>query len=173
VSAFDQAFEIVVGHEGGYTDNPQDRGNWTSGTIGQGELRGTKYGISAAAYPSTDIAGLTLAGAREIYRRDYWDKIEGDSLDPGLALVVFDAAVNNGVGRAIRWLQEAVGVTADGVIGDRTRDAIRAADATEALVGVHAARIHFMASLPTWQTFGRGWSRRLAHLPHSAASMEG
>ena len=173
MSAFDQAFEIVVGHEGGFTDNPQDRGNWTSGTIGQGQLKGTKYGISAASYPNTDIAGLTLDGAMALYKTDYWDKIEGDSLDPGLALVVFDAAVNNGVGRAVRWLQEAVGVTADGVIGDATRAAIKAADATEALVGVHAARIHFMASLPTWATFGKGWSRRLAHLPHSAANMEG
>ena len=173
MSAFTQSFEIVVGHEGGYTDNPQDRGNWTSGTIGQGELRGTKYGISAAAYPDVDIKSLTLDDSRTLYKRDYWDKIEGDSLDPGLALVVFDAAVNNGVGRAVRWLQEAVGVTADGVIGEATRAAIRAADATEALVGVHAARIHFMASLPTWATFGKGWSRRLAHLPHSAASMEG
>lgn len=173
MSAFTQSFEIVVGHEGGYTDNPQDRGNWTSGTIGQGELRGTKYGISAAAYPDVDIKSLTLDDSRTLYKRDYWDKIEGDSLDPGLALVVFDAAVNNGVGRAVRWLQEAVGVTADGVIGDATRAAIKAADATEALVGVHAARIHFMASLPTWATFGKGWSRRLAHLPHSAANMEG
>jgi lysozyme family protein len=172
MSAFTQSFEIVVGHEGGYTDNPQDRGNWTSGTIGQGELRGTKYGISAAAYPDVDIKSLTLDDSRALYKRDYWDKIEGDSLDPGLALVVFDAAVNNGVGRAVRWLQEAVGVTADGVIGDVTRAAIKATDATEALVGVHAARIHFMASLPTWATFGRGWSRRLAHLPHSAANME-
>jgi lysozyme family protein len=173
MSAFDQAFEIVVGHEGGYTDNPNDRGNWDTGQIGQGKLKGTKYGISAMSYPTIDIAALTLDGAKAIYRRDYWDKIEGDSLDPGLALVVFDAAVNNGVGRAVRWLQEAVGVTADGVIGDATRAAIKAADATEALVGVHAARIHFMASLPTWATFGKGWSRRLAHLPHSAANMEG
>ena len=173
MSAFDQAFEIVVGHEGGYTDNPQDRGNWDSGVIGQGNLKGTKYGISAAAYPSLDIVGLTLDAAKAIYLADYWQKAACDLLDPGLALIVFDAAVNNGVGRAVRWLQAAVGVTDDGVIGDRTKEAIAKADPLATLTEVHASRTHFMAGLPTWPTFGKGWARRLANLPYQAAGMEG
>ena len=161
MSAYDQVFEIIIGHEGGYVNNPADPG---------GE---TKYGISKRAYPAVDIVALTLEQAKDIYKRDYWDKIEGDALDPGLALVAFDAAVNNGVGRAVRWLQAAVGVAADGAIGPATRAAVAAADAAETLVLLHGARIEFMASLPTWPTFGKGWSRRLASLPHQAAQMRG
>src|SRR5262249_13931449 len=115
----------------------------------------------------------TLEQAKDIYKRDYWDKIEGDALDPGLALVAFDAAVNNGVGRAVRWLQAAVGVAADGAIGPATRAAIAKADAAETLVLLHGARTEFLASLPPWPTFGKGWSRRLASLPHQAAQMRG
>jgi len=159
MSAFDQAFEIVVGHEGGFSDNPNDPGG------------ATKYGISARSYPNVNIGALTLDGAKAIYQRDYWNRAGCDLCDPGLALIVFDAAVNNGVGQAVRWLQAAVGVTADGVIGPATRAAVAKANAQEALVALHAARINMMAGLPTWQTFGRGWSRRLAQLPYQAASM--
>ena len=86
--AFAKAFAIVIGEECGYCNDVADPGG------------ATKYGISHAAYPDLDIASLTLADAQAIYRRDYWDKISGDRLDPRLALLVFDAAVNNGVGRA-------------------------------------------------------------------------
>jgi len=159
MSAFDQAFEIVVGHEGGYSNNSSDPG---------GE---TMYGISKRSYPDIVISTLTLDQAKAIYERDYWNKAGCDLCDPGLALVLFDAAVNNGVGQAVRWLQAAVGATADGAIGPATKAAIANADPQEALVAMHAARIHFMAGLSTWSTFGRGWSRRLAHLPYQAAGM--
>lgn len=171
MSAFDRAFTLLIQHEGAYTDNPADAGNYTGGKVGVGELKGTMYGVSAAAYPNLDIKSLSLDDCKAIYKRDYWDKIDGDTLDPGLALVVFDAAVNNGVGRAIRWLQAAVGVVADGVIGEQTREAIARADPQATLVDVHGQRMHHMAGLPTWQTFGRGWSRRLASLPYQAAGM--
>jgi lysozyme family protein len=161
MSAFDQAFEIVVGHEGKYSNNPNDPG---------GE---TMYGISKRAYPNLTIASLTLEDCKSIYKRDYWNKAGCDLCDPGLALIVFDAAVNNGVGQAVRWLQGALGVTADGVIGSATRAAIAKAEAQETLVAVHAARINMMANLSTWKNFGRGWSKRLAMIPHQAAMMRG
>jgi lysozyme family protein len=160
MSAFDQAFEIVIGHEGGYSHNAADPG---------GE---TKYGISKRSYPSVNIGALTLDQAKAIYLTDYWNKAGCDLCDPGLALIVFDAAVNNGVGQAVRWLQGALGVAADGVIGPATRQAIRQADAQKTLVELHASRINMMANLATWKTFGRGWSRRLAQLPYQAAKME-
>jgi lysozyme family protein len=159
MTAFDQAFEIVVGHEGGYSNNANDPG---------GE---TKYGISARSYPNINIGSLTLDQAKAIYQTDYWNKAGCDLCDPGLALIVFDAAVNNGVGQAIRWLQGAVGVTADGVIGAQTKAAIAKANPEEALTAAHASRINMMANLPTWKTFGRGWSKRLAQLPYQAAGM--
>lgn len=164
MSAFEQAFAIVIGHEGGYSKNPADPG---------GE---TKYGISKRAYPNLDIGGLTLDGAKRIYKSDYWDKLQLDSADPGLALIAFDAAVNNGVGAATKWLQGALGVEADGVMGSVTQAALRSCSgdkAQQTLIALHGARIDMMAKLPTWNKFGRGWSKRLASLPFQAAGMTG
>lgn len=161
-AAFDAAFGIVVGHEGGYVNNPADPG---------GE---TKYGISKAAYPNLDIASLTEAQAQQIYKSDYWDKLSLDSADPSLALIAFDASVNNGVGAATKWLQSALGVTADGVFGPVSQAALAAATGAKAaatLTELHAQRINMMAGLSTWPTFGLGWSRRLAQLPYQAAQM--
>ena len=170
---FQKAFQIVVGEEAGYTANPADPGNWTGGRCGGGRCAGTKFGISAAAYPALDIVSLTLEDAQAIYRRDYWEKIEAASLPPPLALLVFDAAVNNGVGRAVRWLQQAVGVEADGVIGSATLSAIASRDGSGAdlLAEYQAQRMTFMAGLSTWRTFGLGWARRLCRLPFEALQM--
>lgn len=173
MSAFEQAFRVVVGEEGGFTANPADPGNWTGGGYGKGQCRGTKFGVSAASYPELDIAKLDLDAARTIYRRDYWDKVCGDALPPALALLVFDAAVNNGVGRALRWLQLAAGVAADGIVGDVTLAAVRARAGQGAalLSEFQALRLTFMAGLPTWRTFGLGWARRLCRLPFEAVRM--
>jgi len=175
MSVFEQAFRIVVGEEGGFTANPADPGNWTGGACGRGACLGTRYGVSAAAYPGTPIATLTLDAARAIYRRDYWDRVQGDGLPPPLALLVFDAAVNNGVGRAVRWLQAAVGVVPDGVLGPRTLAAVgaKAGQGAALLAEFQAQRLAFMAGLPTWRTFGLGWARRLCRLPYAAIAMEG
>lgn len=175
MTAFEQSFAFVVGHEGGYDTTYDDPGNWTTHIIGVGELHGTKYGISAAAYPDEDIANLSLQRAQELYRRDYWDQIAGEHLPPPLALLVFDAAVNAGVGRAARWLQAAVGAATDGRIGPRTLEAVRAMVATKGGASVCseflAFRMNFMACLPTWRVFGLGWARRLAALPYEAMAM--
>lgn len=154
---FATAFEITLGHEGGYVDNPADPG---------GE---TKFGISKRAYPSYDIRNLTEQQAQGIYYRDYWLPAGCDLMPLALAIVVFDAAVNNGVGRSVRWLQMALGVEPDGIIGDRTKAALGKADTEAVIQAVHAQRIHYMASLQSWGTFGAGWSRRLAALPYQAA----
>lgn len=153
-TTFNRAFEIVIGHEGGYTNDPRDTGNWTGGAVNSGELKGTKYGISAASYPLFDIANLTLDDARAIYKRDYWDKVGADDLAPPLAMLVFDAAVNSGVGRACQWLR------------------VSGADTDDACVEFMAQRINFMGGLKAWPTYGLGWSRRLARIPYEAMAME-
>jgi lysozyme family protein len=155
---FATAFEVVIGHEGGYVNNPYDPG---------GE---TKYGVSKRAYPSYDIRNLTEAQARGIYYKDYWVPTRCEVMPLSLAIVVFDAAVNNGVGRAIKWLQEAVGVEADGIIGEQTLAALGKAEVEPTIQLFHGSRIHYMASLQSWGTFGVGWSRRLALLPYQAAT---
>jgi lysozyme family protein len=174
VDPYEGAFAVVVGHEGGFSGEPADPGNWTGGRVGQGELRGTKFGISAAAYPTLDIANLQLADAQAIYRRDYWDRIHGDALPPALALLVFDAAVNNGCTRAVHWLQAALGVKQDGRIGPVTIAAVAALAGNGAALCAEfqAQRLTFMASLPTWSVFGLGWARRLCRLPYESLMIE-
>jgi lysozyme family protein len=161
---FSRCFAFTLGAEGGYSNNPADPGNWTGGAIGHGELHGTKFGISAAAYPNIDIAGLTQNAAEQIYRRDYWAALHGDELPLAVMLVGFDAAVNAGVRRAALWLQQAAGVAADGVLGPASIMALNngnpIAIAQEALV----RRLDFSTRLPSWQNFGIGWSRRIIAL---------
>lgn len=171
MNAFERAFAVVVGHEGGLSLNRADPGNWTGGVYGQGECRGTKFGVSAAAYPWLEISTLTLEQAQAVYRRDYWDRVQGDSLPPPLALLVFDAAVNSGVARAVRWLQEAAGVATDGVIGPNTLRAVSEAVGVALMAEFQARRLLFMAGLPTWRQFGAGWARRLSRLPYEAIAM--
>ena len=173
MEAFEQAFAVVLGSEGGYSARPEDPGNWTGGRCGLGECRGTNWGVSATSYPQLDIAALTDAQAKEIYRRDFWDRAQCGSLPPPLALLVFDAAVNSGVGRAVRWLQAALGVAEDGVIGPATLAAIAAHRGLGAALCAEfqARRLSFLTALPTWKTFGKGWARRLCALPFQAVQM--
>ncbi len=176
MDVFEQAFAIVIGNESGFSITAIDPGNWTGGRVGAGELRGTKFGVSASAYPDVDIASLTLAEARIIYRRDYWSELAGDRLPSPIAVLLFDAAVNSGVDRAAKWLQQAVGTAVDGDIGPETLDAVDKAIAKlgqPALCAeVVALRLMFMTSLPTWRSFGLGWARRICRLPYSAMSVQ-
>ena len=165
-AGFLAAFAQTVGIEGGFTADRQDKGNWTGGKVGVGELRGTKYGISAASYPTVDIRNLSLDAARAIYLRDFWTPIGGDALPLPLAFLAFDAAANNGAGTAGRWVQQAAGVAADGKVGPVTLRAIAAAAAgpaglTALCIEFQARRINAMAVLPTWKRYGLGWARRL------------
>jgi len=147
---FDEAFEILVGHEGGYVNHPDDPG---------GE---TKYGITKRTYPDIDIKGLTLEGAKEIYRRDFWDRLQADSLPESVRFDLFDTAVNSGPGTACRLLQRAVGVAEDGSIGPLTLSAVGRMTAWEVRAKFNACRLHFMTDLSVWPTFGKGWARRIA-----------
>lgn len=115
---FDEAIRTTLAHEGGgrHTNDPHDRG---------GE---TKYGISRRAYPNLDIANLSEQQARDIYRRDYWERVGGDRIhSQAVASLLLDAAVNMGVRTASRLAQVALAVTpADGIIGTATLTAINA-----------------------------------------------
>ena len=147
---FDQAFDKLIDHEGGYCNDPKDPG---------GE---TKYGISKRAYPDVDIANLTPDQAKAIYKRDYWQRARCDELPPPLAFQVFDTAVNSGIGQAIRFLQRAVGVADDGQIGPLTMNAVKRLDVESLVARYNGQRLDFMTRLSTWDVFGRGWARRVA-----------
>jgi lysozyme family protein len=159
---FDEAFPILVQHEGVLSMDPTDPGNWTGGGQGRGELRGTKYGISARSYPTLDIKNLTLDDAKAIYRRDYWDRLRLDDLHTNLRFDLFDLAVNSGVGTAARFLQRAVGAAEDGAIGPVTVAASRSLHPAVITARIAGYRLRLMTDLTIWPQNSRGWAKRVA-----------
>lgn len=160
---FEEAFKILIGEEGELSLDPNDRGNWTTGKIGIGELKGSKYGISAMTYPHIDIKNLTLDQARAIYKRDFWDTICLDKLPSEISFDIFDTSVNSGVNRAIRLLQLTVGSKEDGVIGPQTIS--KASGILPSVLKAHynANRLLFMCNCAAWDNNSKGWVRRVAN----------
>lgn len=103
---FDEAFKFTVGEEGAYQCDPKDPGNWTGGDIGKGKCNGTKYGVSARAYPMLIIKDLTIEDAKGVFEKDYWRKAGCDKLPYPLNIVVCDNAYHSGVGAAIQNLRQ-------------------------------------------------------------------
>ncbi len=167
---FPECLSITLASEGGLSTERTDPGNWTGGKIGKGTLKGTKYGISAAAFPTLDIHNLTLDDIKPIYRQKYWDEIGGDALPAGFDLATFDYAVNSGPARALRDAQNVTGAAADSRYGPITR--ARAANAgVKEIQALCARRLSFMKSLAIWKTYGKGWSARVAKIEAKAVAM--
>lgn len=155
---FDKAFARLISHEGGYSDDSKDPGNWTGGKVGVGLLKGTKFGIAANTYGHLDIKNLTLEQAKAIYLEDFW-AILGKA-HPAVKFQLFDAAVNHGQSNAIRILQRAVKVADDGAWGKVSQAALDAMDYQDVLLRFLAYRLKFWASLQKFDTYGRGWTNR-------------
>ncbi len=153
-SRFDEFVQRVLAHEGGYTHNPADPGGATNFGITQRVARAHGY--------TGDMRDFPRAKAIEIYRSDYWTAIRGDELPAAVAWQLLDYAVNSGPKRAIQALQEAVGVTADGIFGPRTLAAANATSPTATVMRLIAGRLQFNTELGSWATFGKGWARRAA-----------
>lgn len=147
---FEDAFERLLGHEGGYVNDPKDPG---------GE---TNWGISKRSYPGVDIKNLQRWEAEVIYRTDFWDKVRGDQLPDGVAFQLFDFAVNSGAQTAIRHLQKAVGVADDGHWGPISQAALERYSESDLIMLLLAARLDFMTRLRNWPDASRGWARRIA-----------
>jgi len=154
---FALALDAVLRWEGGYADHAADPGGATT----YGITRKTLSRWRGRRVTKAEVRALTRDEAAAIYRAWYWDACRCDELPAPIALAVFDAAVNQGPLRARTLLQEAAGVTADGVIGPATLHAVRAADAADLLRELMARRALHYAALPHLAVFGRGWFRRL------------
>jgi lysozyme family protein len=163
-------FALTIGSEGGYGRNPKDRGDWTSGKIGVGELKGTKYGIAAFAYPGLDIKNLTLEDARAIYRRDYWPKVAGDTQPEGVDLNAWDICVNSGSARALRILAQALDSKLTTAMG-LAQLAKLAPDKVAVIKRMCALRASFYRALSTFETFGKGWLSRNARMEANGVRM--
>ena len=154
---FFKSLEMVLKHEGGFVDHPDDPGG------------ATNKGITHKTY--SDFLGRPLEDVDElknipdehvqlIYKQGYWDKVKGDNLPSGVDFAIFDWAVNSGPGRAAKALQKAVGATADGAIGPMTLEAVKEYSAEDIIRSVAEQREAFYKSLRTFNTFGKGWLRR-------------
>lgn len=153
---FDEAFHQLLGHEGSFVDHPADPGGATMWGITERVARANGYTGPMRALP-VDLA-------KRIYRASYWDAVRADELPAVVRYSVFDAAVNSGVSQSVKWLQRALGVSDDGAMGPKTLAAAKAADGYALKSKMLGARLQFMADLPTWPSFGRGWARRVASL---------
>jgi len=148
IVSFNTAFDRLLGHEGGYVNDPRDPG---------GE---TNWGISKRSYPDLDIRALTREGAKEIYLRDFWLPL--GQAHPAVKFQVFDFAVNGGLATGLRKLQAAIGVADDGYWGPHSAQALAAMEVNDVLLRFNAQRLRFYASLKDWPVFGKGWTRRVA-----------
>ena len=151
----------MLGSEGGYDADPRDRGNWTSGVIGQGELKGTKYGVASHVYPTLDIKNLTVEQAREIYKRDYAAKVAYDQMPAGVDVSVYDMGVNAGTARSLALLKSALG-SANETARGLASVALASPDKVSIVKKFSAKRLSFYQGLSTFKTYGRGWTRRAA-----------
>jgi lysozyme family protein len=156
---FARSLERVLVHEGGKVDHPKDPGGRTNQGVIQRVYDGYRKN---AKKPLQDVYLMTDAERDEIYRRQYWAAVQGDRLPDGVDYVVFDGAVNSGPGQSIKWLQRALGIDADGVIGAVTLQAVASfGDYDELINQICDRRMAFLKALKTWATFGKGWQRRV------------
>lgn len=168
---FEQSLKQLLAHEGGYVNHPSDPGGMTN------------LGVTARVWEEwvghpvdeKQMRALTPEVVAPLYKKKYWDACRADELVSGVDHCVFDVAVNSGPGRAIKFLQSCVGVTADGGFGPATLAAVKEAEKDPAsLIELYCAkRLEFLQSLKTFETFGKGWSRRVAEVKEEALKMLG
>jgi lysozyme family protein len=174
MSNFDECLKLILHHEGGYVNHPKDPG---------GE---TNMGVTKRVYEKwcvendlqqKDMKDLEFDDVAPIYKENYWDRVKADQLPAGLDLCVFDWAVNSGTGRAAKKLQGMIGTTVDGGIGPNTLKALNAYVQIEGLESTIATytdiRQNFYESLSTFDTFGKGWTRRNQETEMEAFKMAG
>lgn len=159
--SFDQAFTELVGIEGRYSSDARDPGNWTSGTVEVGEMKGTMYGISAASYPTLDIAGLTLQKAKAIYLSDFWNRLLCSQFPDAVATALFKEGVNLGVSGAAKALQRSMKLNPDGVIGQITVGMANANPPKEILIGFLTECAVEYVQMSNFKIDGKGWLHRV------------
>jgi len=164
---FEECLALVLKHEGGFVNNPQDPGGMTN----LGVTKVTYEGYVNRHVDEAEMRSLTPDLVAPLYKKMYWDRIKGDDLPVGVDYCLFDLAVNSGVGKAGKLLQMALDVPADGLIGPMTLRALEGRDPEEIIQQVCQERLDFLQSLNTWNTFGKGWGRRVAEVEQHATAM--
>jgi lysozyme family protein len=154
---FDHCLKAVLKHEGGYVDHPRDPG----GATNLGCTKKVWEEFVGREVDEAEMRALIPDVVKPLYKKNYWDKIKGDQLPSGVDYAAYDLAVNSGTGRAAKYLQQIAGVHADGVIGPKSMEAILVCDPEQTVDAICDMRLDFLQRLPTWNTFGKGWGRRV------------
>ena len=164
---FEQCLALVLKSEGGFVNNVKDPGGMTN--LGVTKAVWEKW----VGHPVTeaDMRALGPKDVAPLYKANYWDKISGDSLPLGVDYASFDMAVNSGVTRAAKTLQQVCGVGQDGQVGPATISAAEEANGREVATRICEARLAFLQGRPTWPTFGKGWGARVARVENIAFRM--
>ena len=160
-------FALVLKNEGGYVNNPADRGGVTN--LGCTKAVWEQY--IGHSVTNDDIKALTPNDVEPLYKTLYWDKVNGDELPYGVDFAVFDFAINSGVIRAAKTLQTVLNVNTDGKIGPKTLSALETSNPRDIATRVCEARLAFLQSLSNYATFGKGWSRRVSEVETAAFNM--
>ena len=161
---FEEALEHVLKHEGGFVNHPKDPGGMTNLGVTK-KVWDEWIGRESS---EDEMRNLKPEDVADLYKKLYWDRVKADDLPSGVNYCVFDAAVNSGTGRAAKWLQEAVGAVPDGAIGAKTLAKVAAHDADSLVNAYCDVRLNFLKSLKTFDTFGKGWSRRVEGVRQTA-----
>jgi len=150
---FIRCIDKLLDNEGGYVNLPSDPG---------GE---TKFGISKRSYPHLNIKELTREQAVGIYWTDFWQEAGCEVYHEANCFDMLDAAVNHGIPRAKKLLQQALGVVPDGVIGRFTRKAMETVGHNDIILRFNAYRIKYFITLKGFRdgTFSVGWMDRVAN----------
>ena len=151
---FNTAFDLLITHEGGFSNHPDDPGGAT--------MYGVTEKVARAEGFTGSMRNFSLNDAKTIYRKNYWDACRCDSMPDVLRYPLFDASVNSGSSQAIKWLQSAVGVKADGIIGPVTQQSANVAPVQVTRQKMIGNRLRFMTELKNWPSFSKGWARRIA-----------
>lgn len=164
---FERCFQLLLKDEGGFVNDPKDRG----GATNLGVTLGTWS--SWVRYPATVemIKALTPDDVRPLYKKNYWDYIKADQLPVGVDYCVFDCAVNSGATRASRFAQLAAGVSVDGLIGTITLKQINAMHPDDFVRAFTQERIEYLHRLDTFDRFGRGWLNRISRVQVKSLEM--
>jgi lysozyme family protein len=164
---WEQCFALVLKHEGGFVDHPRDPGGMTN----LGVTRKNWEAYLNRDVTEAEMRALTPEIVKPFYKKNYWDKIKGDDLPSGVDYAAYDLAVNSGTGRAAKYLQQIAGVTADGVIGPKSLEAIQKCDAEDTVDEICNMRMDFLKNLNTFDTFGKGWTIRVNDVKAKATEM--
>lgn len=168
---FNRCLRAVLRHEGGYVDHSADPGGATNLGVTIGTAKAYRLDMDGDGdVDKADVRRLTPDAVGPVYRSGYWLKASCDKLPAGVDYIIFDLAVNSGTSRAKRYLQRAVGVKEDEVIGPKTLAAVQAVKPMALIERIAEIRADFYRSLPTFKTFGRGWMRRLDEVESQAVA---